>query len=348
MRQWKLAGILSALGLLISACAAGLGPSLQDRSVERPIIIFDTDFGGDADDLGAIAMLHKFADEDAIDLRAIVLWSNEEYAVPALLGVNQYYGRPDLSIGVREVAAWRTDWNHTKIIADNVPYDPARLDGVKPAVSLYRELLAQADDNSVTIVTVGPLANIQNLLQSPGDAISPLQGRDLVDQKVDTFVIMGGQFPDGRTEHGAEWNFDGNMPGVTQYVLSNIERPIVFSGYEIGAALKVGRELNDHPRQTPIYLGYKYFSEHAPWMKADYAGEILDNASFDQTAVMHAAYEGRDDFWTLSEPGILIADEDGFATWTERSDRNHRYMILTDRTVEAEAFILDGMTYIPR
>ena len=137
-------------------------------------------FGGDADDLGAIAMLHKFADEGVIDLQAIILWSNEEYAVPALVAVNQYYGRPELSIGVRETPLWRTEWNHTKIIADSMPYDRSSVSDVKPAVALYRELLAASDDQSVTIVTVGPLANIQNLLQSPADSISPLPGRELL------------------------------------------------------------------------------------------------------------------------------------------------------------------------
>lgn len=347
MRGWMFAGWQSAIGIVLSACIGMPGVPAQSDPVERPIIIFDTDFGGDADDLGAIAMLHKFADENVIDLQAIMLWSNEEYAVPALLAVNQYYGRPGLSVGVREVTPWRTDWNHTKIIADRVPYDPVRLEDINSAVALYRELLANADDHSVTIVTVGPLANIQNLLQSPSDEHSPLSGKALVNLKVDKFVIMGGQFPEGRTVHGPEWNFDGNMPGVTQNVLSNIQRPIIFSGYEVGAALRVGSELNEHPRETPIYLGYKYFSAHAPWMKADYEGEILDNASYDQTAVLYAAIGGDGVHWTLSEPGTLVSDAEGIATWSERPTGNHRYLILTDRNEYTEEIILDAMTYVP-
>ncbi len=347
MRRWILAGALSVLEMTVAACVASPLTAPLTDSIDRPIIVFDTDFGGDADDLGAIAMLHKFADEGVIDLQAIILWSNEEYAVPALVAVNQYYGRPELSIGVRETPLWRTEWNHTKIIADSMPFDRSSVSDVKPAVALYRELLAASDDQSVTIVTVGPLANIQNLLQSPADSISPLPGRELVDRKVEQFVIMGGQFPEGRTENGAEWNFDGNMPGVTQYVLSNIQRPIVFSGFEVGDALRVGAELNDHPKDTPIYLGYKFFSEHAPWMKADYKGEILDNASFDQTAVMYASLGDGDAFWTLSPPGTLAADKAGFATWSEHSDGRHRYMVLTDHADHTEAYILEGMTHLP-
>jgi len=42
-------------------------------------IIFDTDFGGDADDLGALAMLHHFVDKEECELAAIMCWSLQEY-----------------------------------------------------------------------------------------------------------------------------------------------------------------------------------------------------------------------------------------------------------------------------
>lgn len=343
--SWKSWAMLTVIGWSLSGCMSGSIPALPER--DRPIIILDTDFGGDADDLGAIAMLHDYADQGAIEFKAIISWSHEAYAVPALAAINQYYQRPDLPVGVREVAPWRTEWNHTKAIADQFPYDPSIVDQASPAVRLYRTVLAGAENNSVTIVTVGPLANIQNLLQSPADTIAPLSGAELVDAKVDKFVMMGGQFPDGITAHGAEWNFDGNMPGVTKYVLETLERPIIFSGYEVGEALRVGQELNAHPDQTPIYVGYKYFSEHAPWMKPDYEGAILDNASFDQTAVMYAAIGGLGEFWTLSVPGVLRADEQGIATWRDDPAGNHRFLILTEDRDHTEAKILEGMTHLP-
>ena len=115
-------------------------------------VIFDTDFGGDADDLGAIAMLHFYADRGDIDLLAIASWSNEAYALPSLAAVNQYYGRPNLQLGVRETDPWRTEWNYTKVIADQFPHNPDAVAAAKPAVELYRQLLADAAPNSITIV----------------------------------------------------------------------------------------------------------------------------------------------------------------------------------------------------
>ncbi|MEO1188771.1 MAG: nucleoside hydrolase [Pseudomonadota bacterium] len=337
-------GIL-LFSLILAACISPQGPGDTPLAVDKPQIIFDTDFGGDADDLGAVAMLHYYADRGDIDLLAIISWSNESYALPALAAVNQFYGRPDLPLGVREVASWRTDWNYNKAIADQFPHAPEAVTNASPAVALYRRLLANAAPNSITIVTVGPLANIQNLLNSGPDAISDASGTELVAAKVDQFVIMGGQFPQGITAHGPEWNFDGNMPGVTQAVLETITRPVVFSGYEVGEALKYGAELNQHPNDTPLYVGYKYFSEHAPWMKQDYQGQILDNSSFDQTAVMYAAINGVDEFWTLSAPGTLNVDARGVGTWNESNDGRHRYLILKDDVETTISEIAAAMTH---
>lgn len=334
-----------SVSTIIASCAVNAPSPMDDSASERVQIIFDTDFGGDADDLGALAMLHHYADLGEIELLAVASWSNEQYAIPALAAVNQYYGRPSLRLGVREVHPWQTEWNYSKSIADQFLFDRAIVDRVEPAVALYRTVLEDAEPQSVTIVTVGPLANIQNLLRSNPDEISSLSGAQLVSAKVDRFVIMGGQFPVGVTSNGPEWNFDGNMKGVTREVLEAIDRPIVFSGYEVGEALKYGSELNDHASNTPLYVGYKYFSEHAPWMKADYQGQILDNSSFDQTAVMYAAIGGEGEYWVLSDPGKLSVDDRGVGTWSSDPAGKHTYLILSEQTEVTVSQIEKAMTH---
>jgi hypothetical protein len=108
------------------------------------------------------------------------------------------------------------------------------------AVDLYRKILSEHDDNSITIVTVGPL-EYKDLLMSGPDKYSRLSGKELVEKKVEKFVIMGGQFPSGKNE----WNFNGNMPGVTRYVLENLAVPVVFSGFEIGMAIHTGPRFHE-------------------------------------------------------------------------------------------------------
>ncbi len=72
------------------------------------------------------------------------------------------------------------------------------------AVDVYRQTLAAAPDQSVTIISVGFLVNLADLLQSPADSFSPLTGVELVRKKVKELVVMGGHFPRG---DGAEYNF---------------------------------------------------------------------------------------------------------------------------------------------
>ena len=44
-------------------------------------IIFDTDFGGDADDLGALVMLHNLHGRGECELLAVMSWSTEQYVI---------------------------------------------------------------------------------------------------------------------------------------------------------------------------------------------------------------------------------------------------------------------------
>ena len=54
-------------------------------------IIFDTDFGGDADDLGVLCMLHNCIDKNECELLGIMCRSTEKYAVSAIDAVNRFY-----------------------------------------------------------------------------------------------------------------------------------------------------------------------------------------------------------------------------------------------------------------
>ena len=70
------------------------------------------------------------------------------------------------------------------------------------ATRLYRKLLTESEDRSVTIITTGYLTNVYHLLNSTSDDISRLKGFDLTARKVKQLVIMGGEYPAGK-----EWNF---------------------------------------------------------------------------------------------------------------------------------------------
>jgi inosine-uridine nucleoside N-ribohydrolase len=225
-------------------------------------------------------------------------------------------------------------WNYNKAIADHFPHE-LNHNTVPDAAYLYREILAGSPDKSLVIVTVGPLKNIEDLLKSEGDAISPFSGKELVEQKVREFVIMGGKFPEGKWE----WNFAGGMRGVTQNVISNLEVPVTFTGFELGVQVKTGQAFNGINPDTPLHIGFMHFSKNAPWMKANFKGRILDNSTFDQTAVLYAVRKGTGTYWETVSGGICVPDEKGGNTWEEKENSRHAYLRLIMEAEELAAII---------
>lgn len=310
---------------------------LSVNSFAQTKIIFDTDIGGDADDLGALAMLHHFVDRKECELMAVMCWSTEQYAVSAIDAVNRYYAHPHIPIGARKDSIHYQKSNYNKAIADAFPHT-LNHQLVPDAVALYREILAESADASLVIVTVGPLKNIEDLLESAADSISPLSGEELVALKVREFVIMGGNFPQGKWE----WNFYGGMSGVTRNVLTKLTVPITFSGFELGVAIQSGEVFNSMDPQTPLYVGFMHFSEHAPWMKGRFEGSILNNSTFDQTAILYALRNGQGVYWEKVGDGICVADEKGGNSWKQSENSNHSYLKLTMDPEEIAA-VLEGM-----
>jgi inosine-uridine nucleoside N-ribohydrolase len=316
--------LMAVLGFML--CTSG--------SFAQVKIIFDTDIGGDADDLGALVMLNNFMNHGECELMGVMCWSTEQYAVPAIDAVNRFYRHPDIPIGTRKGEIYHEDWNYTRPIADHFYHEHGPAD-VPDATVLYRRILAKSHNHSITLVTVGPLANIRNLIESLPDSISPLNGKELIEAKIREVVIMGGQFPSGENE----WNFNGGMPGVTRFVLDNIKVPITFSGYEIGNIIKTGEVFNDIDPATPLYVGFLHFSRNAPWIKDFYQGRILDNSSYDQTAVLYAVRKGEGLYWDKVEGGYCDPDNNGGNTWVEGPVSNQSYLKLKMKPEEMAELI---------
>ena len=306
-------------------------------SCGQPKIIFDTDFGGDFDDLGALAMLHHFIDKNECELLAVMCWNTERYAVSAIDAVNRYYQHPDIPVGVRKDGSQEVAWNYSKPLADAFPH-VLNYENADNAIQLYRKILAKSKDKEIVIVTVGPLKNIEDLIESKPDQYSELSGKELIEKKVKEFVIMGGQFPEGKNE----WNFNGDMPGVTKFVIENISVPIVFSGYEVGLDIKTGKVFNELNQNHPLYIGAMYFSENAPWIKNDFKGKILDNSTYDQTAVLYAVRNGSGLYWEKVTGGFCEADDVGGNKWNTEKPSNHAYLKLI-KSKEEMARLIEGM-----
>ncbi|MFI5188263.1 MAG: hypothetical protein ACHQF0_16150, partial [Chitinophagales bacterium] len=68
---------------------------------DQPIpIIFDSDMGPDYDDVGAITLLHAFADSGEVKILATIASTKYEGVACVMNVFNTYFNRPDIPIGI--------------------------------------------------------------------------------------------------------------------------------------------------------------------------------------------------------------------------------------------------------
>jgi inosine-uridine nucleoside N-ribohydrolase len=298
-------------------------------------VIFDTDMGPDYDDVGAITMLHAYA--DAGDAKILATMASTKYdGVGAVLNVlNTYFKRADLPIGVpKGNASTLRDFQHwSDTLIARYPHQVKTNDELPDAVGLYRKILAGEEDNSVTIITVGFLTNIANLMQSGADENSSLSGKELVHQKVKKLVCMAGRFPEGM-----EFNIEQDAQAA-KYVFENFENPIIFSGFEIGARIKSGLPLIHNPNisNSPVK---DVFALSIPMAKEDSAGRM----SWDETAVL-VGIKGHEPYYTMT-PGTIEVQSNGFNRW--KSAGNKQHYLVAEKLPAVERLINDLIMHQPK
>lgn len=286
-----------------------IGVAQTPRKVDKvPVpVIFDTDIGPDYDDVGAIALLHALADSNECKILATVA-SNKHRRIAAVLDIfNTYFKRHDIPVAI--VKGPGVDMGaHQKwdsAIENKYPHKIRSNDEVEDAVPLYRRILAAQPDQSVTIVTVGFLTNMANLLNSVPDQYSPLDGKALVKKKVRQLVCMAGRFDH---EMGKFKEFNVVKDSVSsKIVFDHWNTPIIFSGFEIGAKIFTGLPLiQSSVQNSPVKEVYQISIPKDP---QDKNGRM----SWDQTAVL-IAIRGYERYFHGTE-GRIISMQDGSNKW---------------------------------
>lgn len=296
----KLSNLFVCISLLVSAFFV---QAQKPAHVVVPII-FDTDMGPDYDDAGAITLLHAFADSGQVRILATMASTRYDGVAGVLNVFNTYFRRADIPIGIpKGHGLYLRDWQHwTDTLLAKYPHKIKSNDEVPEAVSLYRKILSEQPGQSVTIVTVGFLTNLAALYKSTGDQYSPLNGKDLIGQKVKQLVCMAGRFPSGK-----EFNVEKDAV-ASKLVFDNWNTPVLFSGFEIGEKIKTGLPLvqNAAIQNNPTK---DVFSICLPKAVEDNAGR----KSWDETAVL-VAVKGYKPWYRLQEGKLEVA-ADGSNTW---------------------------------
>lgn len=293
--------------------SVSLAASVAWADEPQPVhLIFDTDMMGDVDDVGTAAVLHALADQGEVQILAMGLSGKNPWSPLCLDALNTYYGRPSVPIGVVRGPAFDRESKYAETIAKEFPHSVKSADDAPDAARLYRKVLADQADASVVMVSVGQLTNFRNLLKTGPDEHSDLDGVELVKRKVNTWVCMGGKFPEGR-----EANLAHDGPAA-QYAVEHWPTPIIFSGWEIGNEIMTGAGLRRAPQATPVRRAYKLFNG------------LNHRQSWDQTAVLYAVRGlkgGLNGYWDLETQGHLHVNQDGTNVWRRSPDKAHAYLV---------------------
>jgi len=318
MKLQKLPLILQ-LGL-----AAWMALSAQAAPVR---LIYDTDVGNDVDDVLALAMLHSLMTRGDCELLAVTVTKSAQQSGPFVDAVNTFYGRPDLPIAVIRQPGTNSPGKFLPL-ADakeggrfRYPHDLLSSRDTPEPNRLLRQLLSQQPDHSLVLVQVGFFSNFAALLDTPGDDVSPLPGKELVKQKVKLLSIMAGSFQTiQHNNHYLEYNVRIDIPSA-QKLAREWPTPIVWSGYEIGIAVP-------YPHES-IERDYEYVPHHP--IKESYVlynPPPHDRPTWDLTSVLYAVFPDRG-YFDLSPPGAVTVEKDGFTRFQPKAGGRDRFLIMS-------------------
>ncbi len=286
--------------------------------------------GNDIDDALAMSLLHSLQTRGEAELLAVTVSKDHRFA-PVLVDIlNHFYDRPEIPIGMVKGGVTPEDKTFLCPVCeakapDGSPLFARRLRSAldaEDAVTLLRRTLAQAEDDSIVVVMIGFATNFAHLFDSGPDAISPLTGLELVARKVKWFSVMAGDFShevlSAPTMETREYNVRMDIPSSLSFY-NRCPRPIVFSGFEVGDAIRYPVEsiLSDFNwcDHHPMTMGYKLYKP-MPY----------DRPCWDPTAILHAVRpEGG--YFGLSPKGDIEATAEGYLLFRENSQGRHCYLI---------------------
>ena len=259
-------------------------------------IIYETDMCLDVDDVGALAMLHGLANNSEAEILAVCFNEVHPGGATAIDAINTWYGRGDIPVGVYKKPLADPD---PSVYLDELKKFPHDLDSesAPSALEVYKEVLSKQPDKSVTIISVGFINNLYDVL---------IAEPELVEQKVKELVVMGGI-------HGGGFNLARhNTLSQSEYIFRNWPTPLVFS--QPGTGIFTGEGLENSPEENPVREAYYQF----------FYSSFCARHSWDQIAVLYGV-RGLSDYFTDLENVDKWKMEPGYRTYFKTRLPNESY-----------------------
>jgi inosine-uridine nucleoside N-ribohydrolase len=301
-------------------------------------IIFDTDIGGDCDDAGALAIIHRAVKCGVAELLAVTVSTRDPWAPACADAINRYYGN-EVLIGLCHRAPKGDPSTseflerYGKHIAENFEcrYLPRPVECTmcgeaeypERAVCLMRRILAANRGDKVTFVVVGSCVNLAALIESEADQYSAFDGISLLKERVDKVVLMGGRFSD---DPSPEYNIKTDISSA-KTVFEKCPVPIYVSHFDVGLRIMSGGRLMLEEPENPVAEAYRF---HVGGKRH----------SWDPIAAFYTIYGGRDVFSDERRGRVTILDNG--VTQFEECDGDHILIDCMEDNVAKAENLLDA------
>ncbi len=298
--------------------------------MDRVKVLLDTDLGSDCDDAGALAVLHHLADGGKAEILAVTHCASAISGAVSVRVINEYYGRADIPVGRYDKSVFLEEPNCViytarlmeKYLEENTVPD------FESAVRVQRKALVENDN--VTLIVIGMLNNIAELLRSEPDDISPLGGAGLVKKSVRNMYVMGGDFAD--LSH-SEWNIMNDIKNA-QYITEHFPKPIIYCGFELGENVLTGARLEADEGDNPVKTAYSIFADFAKT-------ESFQRSSWDPITV-YCAVEQATPLFGKSENLHISFDDGGRVVLAEGGKDCY---LTTDAPIAEICRVIDELLY---
>lgn len=237
-------------------------------------VILDVDLDTDVGDVAGLAIAIAMHNRGEINLIGVLTSSSHIYSAPCARAILDTYGLTSVPVGAYQGSGTTNTSTYAETIADEFGYPTETRADFDDGTTLLRQLLADADDDSVVIVTIGFFTNVNGLLATTADGISALNGSDLMAAKVRHVMTMAGDYfaPDVDLVY-TEWNFDKDPANAANFV-ANCPVPIIFLGYTQGGLVASGPPSGANPATNPIKRAFNLagYVERTAW---DQSGVLI-------------------------------------------------------------------------
>jgi inosine-uridine nucleoside N-ribohydrolase len=318
------------VGVLICFLSLGCEVAAAPPPVPLVRLILDTDIGNDIDDALALAVIHALANRAEVNLLAVTISKDNPYCAPYVDLVDTFYGRPDIPIGVVhhgktpdpapmvQIPSERRDAHGNFVF----PHRLRTGADAPEAVALLTRILQSQPDGSVTIAQIGFSTNLARLLQSPG-------GKELVQRKVKMLSLMAGNFVERKPEYNVYTD-----PASARIVFNEWPTPMIFSGFEIGLAVRFPYEA--------LSRDFRYVEAH-PVVDAYriYVPKPEEHPAWDPTVVIEAIRPDHN-YFSVSGPGRVTVDSNNATVFKPDPRGRCRYLMLnTEQAVRVRQLLVD-------